>query len=224
MKKALPPSLAGHNDKPRSGVTPSSTTHKAVPPQLRTESDPRQRRKCAALYAIVPSSAPNSPPKPIFSYSSAVPSGTAVTSVHVPFSSNSDVTWNWSPQKSTWLRFYNGTQPDLNADGVQNAAANVIIQTVNVTYGPWLENSEGGLEVQAQLSGTSGPAMVFRNGVEISGTWSRASNASPTVFTSSTGKVITMAPGRSWIELVPSGVAVTPTPATPSASSTTAAG
>lgn len=178
----------------------------------------------AALYAIVPSSAPNSPPKPIFSYSSAVPSGTAVTSVHVPFSSNSDVTWNWSPQKSTWLRFYNGTQPDLNADGVQNAAANVIIQTVNVTYGPWLENSEGGLEVQAQLSGTSGPAMVFRNGVEISGTWSRASNASPTVFTSSTGKVITMAPGRSWIELVPSGVAVTPTPATPSASSTTAAG
>ena len=178
----------------------------------------------AALYAIVPSSAPSSPPKPIFSYSSTVPAGTAVSSVHVPFSSNSDVTWSWNAQKGTWLRFYNGTQPDLNADNVQNSAANVIIQTVNVTYGPWLENSEGGLEVQAQLSGTTGPAMVFRNGVEISGTWSRASNSSPTVFTSSTGQVITMAPGRSWIELVPAGIAVTPTPAAPTTSSTTAGG
>ena len=105
-----------------------------------------------------------------------------------------------------------------------NSAANVIIQSVNVTYGPWLENSEGGLEVQAQLSGTTGPAMVLRNGVEISGTWSRPSSSSPTVFTASNGTVITMAPGRSWIELVPSTVTVTPTPAPSTTTSTTAAG
>ncbi len=37
------------------------------------------------------------------------------------------------------------------ADNVQNAAANVVVQYVQISYGPWLENSEGGLEVQADL-------------------------------------------------------------------------
>jgi hypothetical protein len=178
----------------------------------------------AALYAVLPAGTPNTPPRPLFSYSTMVPGGVAVSSVHVPFSSNSDVTWTWSAQKKSWLRYYNGSQADMNADGVQNSAANVIIQSVNVTYGPWLENSEGGLEVQAQLSGTTGPAMVLRNGVEISGTWSRPSSSSPTVFTASNGTVITMAPGRSWIELVPSTITVTPTPAPSATTSTSAAG
>ncbi len=162
------------------------------------------------LYGIAPKS--TTPPKPIYSYSQSPRAGaTAINSVHIPFSGNSDVTWNWSAPQNAFLRFYNGTQPDNNADGVQNSAANVIVQTVNVTYGPWLENSEGGLEVQAVLSGTSGPATVFRNGVEIPGTWSRASNSSPTVFTGTNGKPISMAPGRTWIELVPASITVTPT-------------
>jgi hypothetical protein len=45
---------------------------------------------------------------------------------------------------------------------------------------------------------------VFRNGIQITGTWSRGSASSPTVFKDSTGKVITMAPGRTWVELLPS--------------------
>ena len=135
-----------------------------------------------------------------------------MTSVHIPFSSNSDVTWDWNQTSGAWLRFYNGTQPDNNANGVQDQAANVIVQVVHLTYGPWLENSEGGLEVQAVLSGTTGPAMVFRNGVQISGTWSRSSVSSPTVYTDAKGTAITMAPGRTWIELVPDTIAVTSVP------------
>jgi len=155
----------------------------------------------AQLYALVPKLA--TPPTPVFTYSPTVPAGTAVSSVHVFFSSQSDVTWNWNPATSTWLRFYDGTQPDNLSDGTQNQATNMIIQTVHVTYGPWLENSEGGLEVQAQLDNNSGPAQIFRNGIQIVGTWSRAAASSPTVFKDATGKVITMAPGRTWIELLP---------------------
>ena len=161
------------------------------------------------LYGIAPKS--STPPKPIFTYSTSVPAGAqGVTSVHIPFSGNSDVTWNWNPTDATWLRFYNGTVPDKNADGVQNQASNVIAQTVNVTYGPWTENAQGGLEVQAVLSGTSGPAVVYRNGVQIPATWSRASNADPTIYKDSSGKTISMAPGRTWVELVPAGITITP--------------
>ena len=61
------------------------------------------------------------------------------------------------------------------ADGVQNTAANVIVQYVQISYGPWLENSEGGLEVQAALyPNASGVADVFRGGTEITGTWTRS--------------------------------------------------
>ena len=179
----------------------------------------------AQLYAIIPPGTQHPPPAPIYSFSTTVPAGTAVTSVHVPFSSNSDVTWTWAAAQNTWLRFYDGTTPDKNADGVQNQAANVIIQTVHVTYGPWLENSEGGLEVQAVLSGTSGPAIVFRNGIEVNGTWSRDAASSPTVFKDANGTVIQMAPGRSWVELVPDTVSVTavPNPVQPTTTTTTMA-
>jgi Protein of unknown function (DUF3048) N-terminal domain/Protein of unknown function (DUF3048) C-terminal domain len=166
----------------------------------------------AALYALVPNL--TTPPTPIYAYTpDPIAGGLAVTSVHVPFSGQSDVTWNWNPATGTWLRFYNGTQPDNNADGVQNQAANVIVQTVHVTYGPWLENSEGGLEVQAQLYGTSGPAQVYRNGVQLTGTWSRSAINAPTVYKTTSGKTITMAPGRTWIELLPDTQTATATPA-----------
>jgi hypothetical protein len=173
----------------------------------------------AALYALVPNM--TTPPKPIYTFTTPVPTGTAITSAHVPFSGQSDVTWNWNASSGTWLRFYNGTQPDNNADGTQNQAANVIVQTVHVTYGPWVENAGGGLEVQAQLYGTSGPAMVLRNGVQITGTWSRDSVSSPTIFKTSSGKTITMAPGRTWVELLPDTQTATVTPAPASSTTTT---
>ena len=174
----------------------------------------------AAIYALVPKM--TTPPKPIYTYTATPPKGgVAITSANVDFSGQSNVTWNWNSSTGTWLRFYNGTQPDMLADGVQNQAQNVVVQTVNVTYGPWLENAGGGLEVQAQLFGTSGPAMVFRNGVQLVGTWSRATSSSPTIYKTTAGVVIPMAPGRTWVELLPSS---SPTPtvvAAPVATTTT---
>ena len=157
----------------------------------------------AALYALVPKL--TTPPSPIYTYSKSAPSAAVpVSSIHVPFSSQADITWNWSSTTNAWMRFYDGTQPDMGADGVQNQAANVIVQTIQVTYGPWAENDQGGLEVMTTLSGTSGPAMIFRNGSQINGTWSRASNSSPTIYKDAAGNVISMNPGRTWVELLPS--------------------
>jgi len=164
----------------------------------------------SALWGLQPTQ--TTPPAPVFSFSKAVPAGTPATSVAIPFSSNSNVVWNYDPVTQQYVRSY-GSSPDVLNDGVQNSAANVVVQVVQITYGPWLENDVGGLEVQANLyQDASGPAEIFRNGIEIAGTWQRNALGQPTQLTSSTGVPITLQPGRTWVELVPSTITETTTP------------
>jgi hypothetical protein len=54
--------------------------------------------------------------------------------------------------------------------------------------------------------------VVFRNGTEITGTWTRAALGSATQFVSTTGAVIPMQPGQTWVELVPDTIKATATP------------
>ncbi len=153
------------------------------------------------------------PPQPLFTYSTKTPKGTPVSSVNVDFSGTSNVTWKYNASISAFQRFYNGTTPDMLADGVQNTAANVIVQYVQISFGPWLENSEGGLEVQAALyPNASGVADVFRGGTEITGTWTRAALGSPTKFVDAAGAQIPLQPGQTWVELVPSTITAVATP------------
>jgi hypothetical protein len=153
------------------------------------------------------------PPQPLFTYSAATPAGTAVSSVHIDFSGTSDVTWKYNPSTHVFARYYNATTPDTLADGVQNSAANVIVQYVQISYGPWVENSEGGLEVQADLyPNASGNVEVFRGGTEISGTWKRSALGSPTQFVTASGAQIPLQPGPTWVELVPNTITATTTP------------
>jgi hypothetical protein len=149
------------------------------------------------------------PPAPIFTYSSVTPPGTAVTGVHIPFAGTNDVHWAWDAPSGHWLLSW-GSSPAMVANGGQISATNIVIQPVRVTYGPWLENDAGGLEVQSQLVG-SGPLTVLRNGIAVTGTWQRASSSSLTNLVSSAGAPIALAPGTTWVELVPSAVTVTTT-------------
>jgi DUF3048 family protein len=154
------------------------------------------------------------PPAPLFTYSAATPpGGTQVSLVHIPFSGTSNVFWKWSPKTNTFLRFYNVLTPDMLADNVQNAAANVVVQYVQISYGPWAENSGGGLEVQADLyPDASGTAMIYRNGYAIPATWHRSALGSPTQFVNAFGVPIPLAPGQTWVELVPSTIMATALP------------
>jgi Protein of unknown function (DUF3048) N-terminal domain/Protein of unknown function (DUF3048) C-terminal domain len=155
------------------------------------------------------------PPSPIFTYSAAPVGGRPATQVHLDWSFYSDIYWRWDPATGTWLRFYDTSltpvpdvQPDMLADGVQDQAQNVVVQLVHLSYGPWAENFEGGLEVEAQLANNSGRAYVFRNGRMIAGTWSKGPITSPTVFTDAQHRVIPLAPGRTWVELLSDTVPV----------------
>jgi hypothetical protein len=154
-----------------------------------------------------------SPPAPLYTYSTTAPPGLPVSSVHIPFSSTNDNIWTWSPITGAWLLTIGGAPANTADGGGRIAVSNIVVQAVHVTYGPWLENSEGGLEVQSQLVGF-GPLSVFRNGEEIGGTWQRASLSDPTKLVASDGSTIALQPGKTWVELVPSTIPVSTTAAT----------
>jgi hypothetical protein len=161
----------------------------------------------ASLWGLDPTD--TTPPAPLFTYSTSAPEGVPAETVAIPFSDTSNVVWRYDAVLHEFQRYY-GTSPDLSADGTQNAATNVIVQFVQLTYGPWVENSEGGLEVQANLYvEASGGAEVFRDGVETTGTWQRSGLDQPTRYLSASGAPIDLAPGPTWVELVPDTVSVT---------------
>ena len=94
----------------------------------------------AAVWALDPTD--TSAPTPLFNYSATPPSGTAVTSVHIPFSSTNDDHWNWDASSGKWQLFF-GQDPALVANGGQISTTNIVIQTVQVSYGPWPRTALG---------------------------------------------------------------------------------
>jgi hypothetical protein len=133
--------------------------------------------------------------------------------VNIDYSTTSNVTWAYNPSLHVFQRFYNGTTPDLLQNGTQNAAANVVVQYVQITRGPWVEDSNGSLEVQADLyPDASGTAAVYRNGVAVPATWHRSTLGSPTQFDDSSGNPIPLQPGQTWVEIVPNTILATTTP------------
>ncbi len=150
-------------------------------------------------------------PAPVFTYSTTAPAGTAVATLHIPFSGTNNTLWTWDASSGRWLLSYQGTPATVQGGG-QISTTNIVVQTVQVTYGPWLENNVGGYEVQSKMTG-SGPLVVLRNGVAVSGTWSRESLSDVTTLTG-VGRVSHQRsqPGPTWVEIVPAAVHVTTTP------------
>lgn len=156
----------------------------------------------------------HTPPAPIFAYSPVLPAGSiggSGGSVHIPFSSTSDVTWTWNAAKGVYLRSYAGMPDVLIGGGGQTAASNVVVLSVQTSIGSWVENDEGGREVLVTSTG-SGPLLVLRNGVAIAGTWNRPTETAPDALVTTAGVPITLAPGNTWVELVPDGITATPAP------------
>ena len=140
-------------------------------------------------------------PAPVFAYDPelAAPSRKART-VYLPFSSYSDVFWKWSRTKAAWLRSH-GTVPHVLEDGSQVQAANVVVMQVQVRSGP-IVDAAGNHSPEVELTG-SGKAYVFRDGRMIVGRWERPSLKDVTTFVTKAGAEIALAPGVTWVELLP---------------------
>lgn len=162
----------------------------------------------AAIYGAGQKAAPNDPPpRPVFTFGPLPGGATPTGSVHLPFSHAVDVAWHWDQGRGRWLRSYQGATPGPAKlmDGTQIQAANVVVQQVVLHPSPYVEDPTGIHENVFPLTG-SGPATVYRNGAAIRGTWSRPSLGDVTTFRNAAGKPIPLAPGPTWVELVPAKV------------------
>jgi hypothetical protein len=160
----------------------------------------------AALYGLFPKS--NRAPNPVFTYSAALPPGSApAASVGINFSYGTDVVWKWDSQAKSWIHTYSGAT-DIDAlTGQPVSATNVVLIVVNYHFGPHAESTGGSGDFESQTVG-SGTGWVLRGGREIKITWTRPYLISPFTFTHGSAKVA-LAPGRTWVELVPKGTLTT---------------
>ncbi len=138
---------------------------------------------------------PSASPSPLW------PSGEGV---RVPFSSESwTAVWRYHARTGLYRRAH-GSVPHRAADGKRITARNVIVMRVGSQVGG-RPGGAGASTPQLQLVG-SGAAVLLRDGVRINGRWSRSSAADRTVFTDDRGRPFALAPGNTWIEVVPTTV------------------
>jgi Protein of unknown function (DUF3048) N-terminal domain/Protein of unknown function (DUF3048) C-terminal domain len=146
------------------------------------------------------------PPRPVFDYRNDVPTTSRkAKSVHLDWSSTSNVFWTWNAKRGVWLRSYD-TGPALLEGNVQIAARNVVVQVSKVVTTNVID-AAGNPSPEVIAKGT-GKAYVFRNGRVIVGTWTRGKLADPPVFKDRHGDVIPLASGTTWVELLPKGIPV----------------
>lgn len=148
----------------------------------------------AALWKRAGGSAPTA----VFTYSSAAPTGKPVSSVTAAYSSYYSSGWRWAT--GTWVWYVNGA-PQRDASGGSVTATNVLVLQVRTVPGPYVEDSLGHHGVHSITVG-SGQGILLRDGRQIPISWSRS--ATGAAFTIRAGSAAaTLAPGRTWVMLVP---------------------
>lgn len=123
------------------------------------------------------------------------PAATLVTA----FPSHS-ATWDWDESSGAWLRSEAG-EASMSASGVQHSAVNVVVLRVEVRSTGTVDAS--GASVPETVMVGSGEALVAGGGRTVSVGWSKASTTDPVVLTYAEGTAVELAPGNTWIELVP---------------------
>jgi hypothetical protein len=110
-----------------------------------------------------------------------------------PLGGNAPVDYGWDPNVGGWERSQGG-EPHVDADGVQAAPQNVVIEFIDYPL-------DGGIP-SGQSVGT-GVVWVLTAGQIIQGTWSKPAPEAVTQYVDSAGAPIKLTPGRTWVELAP---------------------
>ena len=134
--------------------------------------------------------------------STASKDGEAATALNLVFSNASAPSWTWDATRGQYLRAQLGVA-DMDSAGGQLGATNVIVVRVGIDTGLGVPKT--------QLIG-SGEAWVSSNGKSVHATWSKDAATSAIVLRDDQGVTIRLAPGNSWIELVPEAGSVTLVP------------
>ncbi len=123
----------------------------------------------------------------------AVTAGEPSVTVETTFSPTSTSAWTHDGRAGNYARSQNGV-PDVAQSGAPITAVNVVVVRVDIDESPGVPRTE--------LEG-SGEAWVATGGHLLRGTWVKEGARAPLRLVSATGTVLTLAPGNTWVELVP---------------------
>jgi Protein of unknown function (DUF3048) N-terminal domain/Protein of unknown function (DUF3048) C-terminal domain len=131
---------------------------------------------------------------------SAVAAGSPTTTLSLHLSAASDPSWSWDG--TAWLRS-EGAKPAMAASGARLSATNVVTITAdhpNTGFG-----AQGGAPVPTYSLVGSGDAVVASGGKTLAARWQKDAQDTPMRLFAADGSPVTLAPGNTWVELVPNG-------------------
>lgn len=126
--------------------------------------------------------------------STAARDGAPIAAINLVIGGAATPSWAWDPAKSAYNRFMTPGAPDTDFAGAQLTATNVVVLRVQVSWSYGVPKTE--------LVG-AGEAWVSSGGGTVHGTWSKPSRGDTIRLTDDHGVPIRLAPGNSWVELVP---------------------
>ncbi|SDO57324.1 Protein of unknown function [Klenkia soli] len=162
----------------------------------------------AALYAAADADH-RTPPAPQFGYAptagtqTTVAQGTAASGVDLQLSPVAAPSWRWDPVARTWARSEAGT-PATAADGVPVTATDVVVLRVEVVATDAVDPA-GNPVPETLLAGRSGEGLVATAGRTVPITWTKGAEGDPIALVAPDGSPVLLAPGTTWVELVPTG-------------------
>ena len=131
---------------------------------------------------------------------SAALNGKATSNIDIRFSPYSHPHWEWDDGSGLWMRYEDDT-PHKVASGKQLSASNVVI--IYVTVRETGSTSAGMSVPETLVAGKSGKGFVATDGKRIAVKWSKKGQFDPFVLVDENGDAVSLAPGQTWWELVP---------------------
>ena len=132
----------------------------------------------------------------------AVKDGKAASKLSFHLSAAANPSWDWSKKSGVWQRNEGGS-PATARNGKRLTAVNVV--SIVADHPDSGFNAQGGAPVPTyDLVGT-GKAVIATGGKTIDVTWKKVAKSKPLRLYTADGKPALLAPGNTWVELVPKG-------------------
>lgn len=132
----------------------------------------------------------------------AVVHGAAARALAITLSSYSQPGWTWDAAAGAWLRTETSV-PATAASGARLAATNVVALRVDLVDSG-TRDPTGAVVPDTRLVG-DGTATVATGGKVLDVRWSKTSVRAPLRLATADGLPVLLAPGTTWVELVPNG-------------------
>lgn len=131
----------------------------------------------------------------------AIVAGTPASTLSFQLSAASSPSWSWDAGTGTWLRS-EGTAPATARSGARLSAVNVVSLTAEHPTNTGFA-AQGGAPVPTYTLVGSGDGVVATGGKTVPVRWQKDSQDAPLRLFTADGKPADLAPGNTWVELVP---------------------